>query len=141
MEPPPPAKRLALSTKYRWCPHCNAEVAERTYRSHRAFYLLQAGSQGEEDTSQDTSLETNGNDVRCSTVILGNVNYFSPCVPRHVLKLNQTMNRNMIMHLYFCHLKMKLRKLLKKKTRLFLIKVTDMPITHVHNNLLCDQQV
>ena len=38
----PPAKR---NFKYRWCPHCNQQVAERTYRSHRALYFSDGTSQ------------------------------------------------------------------------------------------------
>lgn len=58
----PPAKRFALSTKYRWCPHCNLQVAERTYRSHRALYLSQ--SEGSEQCVNESTLQLEtGSDV------------------------------------------------------------------------------
>lgn len=37
MSDQPPTKLHASG--YRWCPHCNDEVAERTYRSHRAQFF------------------------------------------------------------------------------------------------------
>ena len=35
----PPTKRRS---KYKWCHHCSQQVAERTYRSHRALYFPEA---------------------------------------------------------------------------------------------------
>lgn len=41
--PLPPAKR---KPRYQWCPHCNQQVAERTYRSHRALYFSDGAGAG-----------------------------------------------------------------------------------------------
>ena len=58
--PLPPAKRLS---KYRWCPHCNQQIAERTYRSHRALYFPEGS----------ITVETDAGDCEVSIVIIASL--------------------------------------------------------------------
>ena len=66
-----PSKRSA--TGYIWCPHCNFEIAERTYRSHRAQFFpdgyVNLPAKKTND-SESFSVDTTTHEVRIIVCIL-----------------------------------------------------------------------
>ena len=53
----PPFKCAASG--YRWCPHCNLQVAESTYRTHRAlFFPNESPGRRIEDSDKSEVLST-----------------------------------------------------------------------------------
>lgn len=102
----PPAKRFAaasMSTKYRWCPHCHLEVAERTYRSHRAMYF----PKDSEDLSQTSLTPAADSDV--SMLASYSANYKLYFVTRYPLemKMNRIRLKRYLMISLSCCLKVR----------------------------------